>query len=491
VVFTLSRVAVAAAGVRFDLRAITTASGADQWQLLDTTLLRHDLLASVWYLHSQPPLYNLYCGLLVHLPLGAARVVAQTSFLAMGLVLGLGTFLLLVELGVPAAWAWALAALVMVDPAAMLYENWLFYAEPTAAGLVVTGWCLARFLRSGQRRWGVGAFGASAGVVLLNATFQAVWFLAVVGIALVSMRHRWRRVVASAALPALALGLWYGKDAAVFGTATTSSWLGMNLAKPALVRLPPGQLHQLVADGTLDALAQVKPFAPVAAYVPRFVPAPHTGIPALDRPTKHDGQPNYDDLAYVAVSRRYLRDDLAAIRARPGSYLKITVEAAGVWLVPAEQYGPLSGAQRPIAGYVRLYDRAVDWQVHSAPAAGFVALLGGFAPRISQLSLQALLVDALAVLAAPVLAWRRRSDAVAAGLILFAWLTTCYVVVVTTMVELGENNRFRFELGPLPLVVAAAVVCAAVRAAAARRGSRPSLPADGPDLRRRARVFVP
>lgn len=34
-------------------------------QFLDPTLLQHDLLSSLWYLHSQPPLFNLFLGLVL------------------------------------------------------------------------------------------------------------------------------------------------------------------------------------------------------------------------------------------------------------------------------------------------------------------------------------------------------------------------------------------------------------------------------------------
>ncbi|HET7523739.1 MAG TPA: hypothetical protein VFJ79_06310, partial [Acidimicrobiales bacterium] len=61
--FVVSRVAYMAAGVRFDASALHPATATQvQWQLLPLGLLRHDLGRSLWNLHSQPPLYNLFCG---------------------------------------------------------------------------------------------------------------------------------------------------------------------------------------------------------------------------------------------------------------------------------------------------------------------------------------------------------------------------------------------------------------------------------------------
>jgi hypothetical protein len=58
--FVISRIAYYRAGVRFDLSPLF-----GYWQYVDLDLLRHDLVRSVYYLHSQPPLFNLYLGLVV------------------------------------------------------------------------------------------------------------------------------------------------------------------------------------------------------------------------------------------------------------------------------------------------------------------------------------------------------------------------------------------------------------------------------------------
>jgi hypothetical protein len=44
--------------------------------------------------------------------------------------------------------------------------------------------------------------------------------------------------------------------------------------------------------------------------------------------------------------------------------------------------------------------------------------------------------------------------------------------VTTSLIEIGENERFRSELGPVPTVLAVVVVTAVVRAVWARRERR-------------------
>ena len=54
-VFVVSRIAYFLAGVRFDITFFEWG-----WQCLDPELLTNRLLESCYYLHSQPPLFNLF-----------------------------------------------------------------------------------------------------------------------------------------------------------------------------------------------------------------------------------------------------------------------------------------------------------------------------------------------------------------------------------------------------------------------------------------------
>ena len=147
--FAVSRLVAAAAGVRFDDSVLRGTRLTDKWQLLDVHLLRTDLIESVWHLNSQPPLYNLYGGLLLWLPTGLRHPFETACGLALGLVIVLCTYHLLLELTVPRGVALGVTLVgVVASPAYLLYENWLDYAEPTAALGTFAAWCLVRYLRT-------------------------------------------------------------------------------------------------------------------------------------------------------------------------------------------------------------------------------------------------------------------------------------------------------------------------------------------------------
>src|ERR1700687_5373525 len=62
--FGVSRIAFYAAGVRYYFQG--------GYQILDLHLLGKNLLSNIWHLHMQPPLYNMFIGVVLALP-GAAE----------------------------------------------------------------------------------------------------------------------------------------------------------------------------------------------------------------------------------------------------------------------------------------------------------------------------------------------------------------------------------------------------------------------------------
>lgn len=457
--FVISRGAYAAAGVRFDAGALHPMSVHEvQWQLLPPDLLNHDLWRSLWNLHSQPPLYNLFCGLLVQLP-GAWQVpVAAVAFMLLGLTLALVTFLLLTDLGVRDSRAFAITVLALGNPAVVLFENWLSWSYPTAVLLTAGTYLFVRWSSTKRVRYATTAMACFAAVVLLDATFQWPWLLAVAVLVITACRHQWREAVVYTSIPIALVAGWYVKDAVQFGTTTTSSWIGMNLYQ-ATLQESAADVRHLVRQGTLDSLAEVPAFEPLNRYS-SMAAHRRTGVPALDRRTSALGVPNYDNAAYVGVSRRYLRDDLRFIAARPGRYVSAVTLATSVWAIPGDQYDWLKGNYRAVDGYARLYDGAVMLQARpDGDRAATTAELHRAHPSALAVSWTAVLVTVIDLLVAPVAIFlRRRRDPIWTVCAAAMWVTVSYSFIVTSLTEVGENMRFRFELGALPVLLAVAAI---------------------------------
>ena len=329
-----------------------------------------------------------------------------------------------------------------LSPAALLYENYLFYTYPLAALLCGAALCLHRFLSEGRTKDGAAFFGLAGAVVLTQGLFHLVWLAALVAGVALARRGTWRQVALTAAIPlALAFG-WYGKNLALFGSFSSSSWLGMNLGRVVAFSVSDDQRWALAKEGRISLVSLVPPFRALEDYRSLVPPQPATGIPALDQERKSTGPANFNNKAYLALSRSYLKDDLTLIRVYPRAYLRSVLFGFFYYLLPATDYpfSPRSmGTLRPA---VDAFDRFVCLRLEGAGGTGSLA------PGLA-LALPVLLLYGLARLVKPGAA----SDPAFRGTLLFLWGSILYVMLVGNLLEIGENNRFRFETDPFYVVL--------------------------------------
>jgi hypothetical protein len=300
-VFAVSRLLYAVAGVRFH----TTATLKALVQFIDVRLLQDDLWSSVWHLHTQPPMFNLFLGTVMHLP-GSEAAWFQILYLSMGVALTLTMFLLMRELGVPVTFAFVSTAAFIVVPVTVLYENFLFYTYPVAVLLLASGLFLVRYLRTRRPLYGLLLSGMLATLVLTRSSYHFVWLLVVAAGVLLLARPWSSRVLALSLIPIVVAAFWYGKNWVQFGTTSIGTFAGIDLAKLTLQQAPRGEVEELVRRGDLSPQALIPPFSPPEAYPP--LPR-RTGVPVLDELRKTGGggqlQPQGLCEGLAPVSRRF------------------------------------------------------------------------------------------------------------------------------------------------------------------------------------------
>ncbi len=453
-VFAITRLAAFLIGVR-----LTIVSG--WWQLFDLRQLRRHLFTSLFYLHAQPPLFNLVMGVLVHFRGNVQPHLASLAMLVLGLTIVLSTLFLTEELTGSRAAGLLVALLLTADPTLLLYEDMYFYTYATTAGTVVAALALIKFWRRDNWWWALLYCLALAFVILANSSFQLPWMLLALAPIVWRSRSRWRMGVAVLAIPLALVGFWYGKNLALFGTYSTSSWLGMNLARPTLNLLTPVERSAMVNSHELPSIALQVPFDPVNLYVPSYQSAHQpTGQHILDSTTRDQhAYPNYNNINYVAISQDFLHADLDYIRARPLTYLTSVSKAVRIFVVPGDQYQWVAPNRALLGPWVTWFDRIILLQPVQNNAATFTnAAIGGQAPAPLTISYTETALLLLTLFGIPPLIWRRRLTAAARVTLGFLWLTTTYLFLVSSLLELGENNRFAVDIGPLPALGAIMVV---------------------------------
>jgi hypothetical protein len=400
-------------GVRMPAADLQTA-----WHLLDADLLRHDLLRSVFYLHSQPPLLNLIVGGALKLFGNATPAALTLLWAGCAVATALSTRALALRLGARRWVAFAAGACVAVSPATLLYVHHVGPEMATAAALVGSATLLAR----GSK----GAFWGAFALLGLACGLRSLLAPPVVLVALVVVGRR--GLVPAFAVFSLLAGLCI-KNVAIGGELSTSSWVGMNLARVTVARLRPSDRRQL------SPLAQVAPFSPPETYAP-LVPHPPAGVRALDALWKSDGSPNYNALVFARASRRILADDLRAISIAPRALFSGWALAWVLFFRPADEWAFIADNRQRIRGWADFWDRAICLELPLP-----FALLGQTEVFLTVLA--GVVLGAIAL---------RRARGAA------MWYPVALIACVACLsnaFDVGENYRFRFLVAPLWLSLAA------------------------------------
>jgi Dolichyl-phosphate-mannose-protein mannosyltransferase len=449
--FVLSRLILFKLGIRLNMYPL-----GNYWQHIDPVLLRERLLESLFYLHSQPPLFNLFLGSVQKLDAGHDAIAFTVIYTLMGLLLAITMYRLATRLGVGRWLACALTLGFLVSPACIYFENFLTYTYPITLLLCGAALTLHRFFESRRMRDGLVSFALMAALVLTRSMFQIIWFvLVLVALLLQCPAEMRRRVCLGAALPLALVCALYLKNFLVFGTFTTSSWFGMNFLRVVTFQLPPEEREAWIAQGIMPPLVALGTFNSVEAYRPYLPYMPRTGIPLLDEERTSTGQTNYHHVAYVAIGAQCAGAAARMIRERPSLYVKGLLSSASIFFWPPtdERYGATEALSGRFALLKSVYNRLVYGQLTAyAPNPTLedsdLRHLGNLAKRIGWfvfVGYPLLIAYGVTRVKSDLSSGERAGTPMA---LLFMLTSMLYITAVGIGFEVGENNGFRFLVDP-------------------------------------------
>jgi hypothetical protein len=275
-----------------------------------------------------------------------------------------------------------------------------------------------------------------AALVWLRAVFHPYYFfLVVAGLVWFALPGERRRTLICAAAPLALVVALLAKNVAVFGLWGTSSWGGNSLHRVAMAHAPRREVENLVKAGELSPLSLEWEFSSPLRYIAILhLTNPHWRVPALDEPGKTFLAPeskissgNYNHWAYLAASRVYLHDALRIIRRFPGAYFERVVWNWHKFLQSVARDGFL----RTNRATVPRLSTVAEW---------CESLLLWLFPPGAALALEAL--------------FRRRGPRGERLFLGFLLGTVAWSGALSLLAESGENNRFRYHMMGLALLLA-------------------------------------
>lgn len=437
VVFVLSRIGLALAGVRlnFELAWMFLADPGDLENRLSETLL---------YFHAYPPGMNLVTGLVLKAGGSHAALLGELLYGSLGLVLVNSLFFGLRVLAISERVAFAVAIVFSLTPPVIYLEHLWLWEEFVAALLAFAAALFYRALKRPSFGGWLGFFSACSAVGWFRSSFQLSWLIALLGLALwLSLRAERRRVLLAAAGPLALLLALHLKNWALFGVFGASSAGGGNLTHVTVSRLPRETREAWVRSGKISPLAAHSVYAGPSEYLAFFDPKEARRFPevsvvqALERPSLR--LPNYNHWVFLEVNRRRAEDAFAYLREKPFDYFSTVLDGLRQFFGPTTRWHPFDKtersphhAQRAVLGR---YERFFNGAVHRFPFAGvgvYVFLPVG-------------LIWAAGWARARVRT-RVRERRARLGLVLFALFQIAYVTGTSMLFTIGESSRYRYQI---------------------------------------------
>lgn len=430
------------------------------WQIIPWDILSSDPLRSVWYLHVQPPLWNLTIGAVAWISPASDAITLQVVLAGFGAVACGWAVSLARELGLRPGAALGIGLLATLNPEVVRNAFEPTYELPVAALLLGTVLWAARWAsgRHGARA-AVACSSLATAVILTRSLYHPLWLVGVLAltwwVARAASGRVDRRTMAIVVLiPLLLVGGWMGKNQVLYGRATLSSWFGMNLQRAVIPVLDLDDLQDMHAAGQVSDVAMIGPFGNIDLYRP-YEPAASCVVTGTHRSvtepwrTTDPVSPNFNYECYLPIFDQAGEDAMAVIREHPEVWLEGRMWSARVMFAVA--LGPGDSPSSVMRGLDGIYSLArIDY-------AGAISTTGWGTPIYGSLEAKSdfgLLQVGLYLASVglglrhlvQVLRRRRflddheraRSTALA-----LAGVTVLFTFVVGVVGELGEQARFR------------------------------------------------
>jgi hypothetical protein len=438
IVFVVSRIIIMLLGIDLNIWALTA-----YWQYLDIETLRHHLLTGVWYDHAQPPVFNLFLGLILKIGGSYAPLLFTLIFKLITLVNTLLLFSITRKLVTVDFIPLLVALAYLMSPATLIFECELFYTTSISLLLLVSVFYLIHLNQSSKLLHTLGFMLPLALLCLTRSVYHFFWLVLIAAVFLLYFRKKelFKNLLTASLISLILTGSWYVKNKILFGKFSTSTWLGMNMARNVF---HDNEVHD---SSRIEAY---EPFSKISVYRKFLDPNYEERFKGwndkdLLQEMKNDSFINETEVSYIPVSDLYQKASIAYIKSHPGAYVKNIFQSCILYFTPGTLYSLALEQVAKIKTYDLLYSFNLTAFAHGKQSRRILLTISALPKMILYFFVFAFIFR-----------YCKRTKYISAWN-LFIMLTILYVFGISSFFEHYENMRFRFETEPLFLILAAQV----------------------------------
>ena len=440
------------------------------WQLIPWDVLSTDPLRSVFYLHIQPPLWNLFLGTTAWMSPFSDRVTLQVLMALIGFAVAWLAAVLGRRLGLSRRVAVIVALIATLHPEVLKGAFEPTYELATAALLLAVLIAVSDLTRKENVRRSLVILASAVTVTALTRSlYHPAWALVIVVFGLWLMRRRinWKSSVLVLSIPVIFMGSWMAKNEVMFGHTTMSSWFGMNLQRAVIPVLPKDDLDEMFAKGQISDIAMIGPFGKYELYENVFEDCvPTRSHRSLAEPMRTTDQwsPNFNYECFLPLYDQAGKDAIAVIKEHPEAWLEGRLWSLRTTIAVSPI--PSESKSEVMTGLDRVFSIArLDF-------GGVLSTKGWGTPIYGQLEAHAdfgLMLIPMYLTIGWIGLWqilqrlRRKQLSGASTIYVVGSFTVAFTVIVGAIAELGEQSRFRTMIDPIVTVMFLALVIPVVQ----------------------------
>ena len=440
------------------------------WQLIPWDILSADPVRSVFYLHIQPPLWNLLLGTTAWVSPFSDRLTLQALMAIIGIAVAWLAAVLARRLGLSRNTAVVVALIATLHPEVFKGAFEPTYELATAGLLLLVLIAVADLSRKENVRRSLVILASAVTVTALTRSlFHPVWAILIVLFGLWLTRHRinWKSSVLVLSIPVIFMGSWMAKNEVMFGHTTMSSWFGMNLQRAVIPVLPKDDLDEMYAKGQISDIAMIGPFGKYELYENVFEDCvPTRSHRSLAEPMRTTDQwsPNFNFECFLPLYDQAGKDAIAVIKEHPEAWLEGRLWSLRTTIAVSPI--PSESKSEVMTGLDRVFSMArLDF-------GGVLSTKGWGTPIYGQLEAHAdfgLMLIPMYLTIGWIGLWqilqrlRRKQLNAASTIYVVGSFTVAFTVIVGAIAELGEQSRFRTMIDPIVTVMFLALVIPVVQ----------------------------